>query len=183
METKNQSGVTIGSSTLPGMAKWKPIAIAFIVLLVIVGSGLGVLLWTNSNELNDARTSLAQSQSELAEKSAQLIGVSAQLADIQSKYPLRSFGSYAELRDWASANLMSYDYEDDLDEFNAAYSVAEEAMDEGLLVWVDFDRGTSYTFTYCCAFVRNSLYFWCVHTKFYDGVKEVEDLYRLSSSF
>lgn len=183
METKNESGVTIGSSTLLGMAKWKPIAIVFIVLLVTVGSGLGVLLWTNSNELSDARTSLAQSQSELAEKSAQLTGVSAQLADIQSKYPLRSFGSYAELRDWATANLRSYSYADDLDEFNAACSVAKKAMDEGLLVWVDFDRGTSYTFTYCCAFVGNSLYFWCVHTNYYDGVKEVEDLYRLSSSF
>ena len=177
METKDQSGVMISRNTLLAMAKWKTIAIVFIVLLVIVGSGLGVLLWMNSNELSDVRTSLAQSQSELAEKSAQL-------ADIQSRYPLRSFDSYAQLSAWASANLQLYEYADDLDEFNAACSIANKAMNEGLLVWVDFDRSctSAFTFTYCCAFVGNSLYFWCPHRDHYSGIHEVIDLYRLSSS-
>ena len=182
METKNESGVTIGGNTLLSMARWKTLAIVFIVLLVIVGSSLGVLLWRNSNELSDARTSLAQSQSELAEKSAQLAEASAQLADIQSKYPLRNFDSYAQLSNWASANLLSYDYADDLDEFNAACSVAEKAMTEGLSVWVDYDATTDYIYTYCCAFVGDTLYFWCTHRTYYDGIKEEHSLYRLSSS-
>jgi hypothetical protein len=182
METKDQSEVMIGRNTLLAMAKWKTIAIVFIVLLVIVGSGLGVLLWMNSNELSDVRTSLAQTQSELTEKSGELAEKSAQLADIQSKYPLRNFGSYTELSNWADAHLRSYSYTDDLDEFNAACDIANEAMNEGLLVWVDFDRGEYYTFTYCCAFVGNTLYFWCPHSTYYDGIKKVTDLYRVSSS-
>jgi len=182
METKDQSGVMIDRNTWLAMAKWKTIAIVFIVLLVIVGSGLGVLLWMNSNELSDMRTSLAQTQSELTEKSGELTEKSAQLADIQSKYPLRSFDTSGQLSSWASANLKSYDYVNDLAEFNAACSVANKAMNEGLLVWVDFDRGEHYTFTYCCAFVGDSLYFWCTHREHYSGIHEVQDLYRLSSS-
>ena len=184
MESKNENGVTIRSNTLLSMAKWKTIAIVFIVLLVTVGSGLGFLLWRNSNELSDARTSLAQTQSELAEKSTQLAEDSAQLADIQSKYPLRSFDSYAQLSDWATANLRSYAYADDNAEFNVACSIANKAMNEGLLVWVDFDRSctTEFTFTYCCAFVGNSLYYWCPHTDYYSGMHEITDLYRVSSS-
>lgn len=184
MEPKNEGGVTIGTKTLVAMARWKTIAIVFIVLLVVVSSGLGVLLWRNSTALNDARTSLAQSQTELAEKSVQLAEESAQLADIQSKYPLRTFDSYGQLSAWATANLKLYAYADDLDEFNAACSVANTAMDEGLLVWVDFDRSctSEFTFTYCCAFVGNSLYYWCPHTEYYSGLREVSDLYRLSSS-
>jgi len=185
MESKDENGVTIRSNTLLSMAKWKTIAIVFIVLLVTVGSGLGFLLSRNSNELSDARTSLAQTQSELAEKSTQLAEESAQLADIQSKYPLRSFDSYAQLSDWATANLISYAYSDDNAEFNAACSIANKAMNEGLLVWVDYDRSctSDYTFTYCCAFVGNSLYFWVPHTEYYDGLSHVTDLYIVSSSF
>ena len=180
MEPKNENGVTVRSNTLLSMAKWKTIAIAFIVLLVTVGSGLGFLLWSNSNELSDARTSLAQTQSELAEKSTQLAEESAQLADIQSKYPLRSFDSYAQLSDWATANLISYAYSDDNAEFNVACAIANKAMNEGLLVWVDYDRSctTDFTFTYCCAFVGNSLYYWCPHTEYSDGLRDVTDLYR-----
>jgi len=181
MEPRKENEVSIGSNTLLAIAKWKTIAIVFIVLFLIVGSGLGVLLWMNSNQLSVVRASLTQSQSELADTSAQLADTSAQLSDIQSKYPLRSFGSYAQLSDWASSHLTSYTYSDDLAEFNVACGIAAEAMNEGLLVWVDFDRTSDFVYTYCCAFVGNSMYFWTPHTTYYDGLQKVYDLYRLSS--
>ena len=172
-----ETGIHEGSNMPPGdNGKWKTVAIVFIVLAVVAGASLGVLLRLSYGELGNVRADLAQSQSDLAETSAQL-------ADIQSKYPLRNFDSYAQLDDWASENLRSYDYLNELARFNAACDVAETARGEGLLVWVDFNRidlGSGYyaTLTYCCAFVESALFYWSAHEDEYIVPMQVLDLRR-----
>ena len=161
---------------------WKIATISLIVAFALVGSALGAMLWINSSELSSARVSLALSQDTLEDVSAQLTDKSEQLSDLQDKYPLNDFDSYSQLSSWASGHLKSYIYSDDLSEFSAACSVVEEAMAEGLLVWVDRDTYAGFMYTWCCAFADGALYFWCSHVTHYDGLEQVYGLYRASHS-
>ena len=160
------------------IAKWKTAAIVFITLFVIVAIGLGVLLVMNYSGRIDAETALAHTQDTLETTQDTLETTQEELADIQSRYPLRNFESYGELHEWASANLQSYSYANDLAEFNAVCDVADKAMDEGLRVWPGYWRSTHWVHSYCYAFVGRTLYYWITHSQYFDGLRLVSDLSR-----
>jgi len=172
------------------MIKWKVMAIIALVLLVVAGAGFGYLVprWQVAvTDLEAAEDAVSTAQGDLVVLNEQLVdvqgrleGVQGQLEDVRGRYPLRNFGSVGQLEDWAGDHLEYYSYTDSLAEFNAACDVASKAQSEGLLVWVDYDVIGDFTYTWCLAFVGSSLYFWCPHASYYDGVDDVVGFYRLS---
>ena len=116
------------------------VAVAIAVLIVVLAGSLVYTFVFNVPKaqyvsLENSHSDLQTSYTALQEEKADL---EAQLDALEAKYPLRNFGSEAELEDWIANHVLPYVTDAD-EEYQNAVQTQINAMNEGYLMGIQID--------------------------------------------